>query len=70
MSGGPRLPASREAKETRRVAAGRVVPAPLVGPCDTCDGYGFQAGAHTEQVQPCPACGGSGDMAEQSQGKP
>ncbi len=60
-------PASREAKETRRVASGRVIPAPLVGPCDTCDGHGFQAGAHTEQVQPCPVCGGSGDMAEQSQ---
>lgn len=24
--------------------------------CPTCDGHGFQAGAHTERVNDCPTC--------------
>ena len=36
---------------------------PASRPCEDCDGVGAQAGAHTERVEPCPACGGSGVVA-------
>jgi hypothetical protein len=28
--------------------------------CPSCDGHGFQAGAHTERVVDCPRCDGKG----------
>lgn len=28
--------------------------------CPICDGIGAQSGAHTERVEPCPTCGGTG----------
>lgn len=30
----------------------------LVAACASCDGLGYQAGAHSERVEPCPSCGG------------
>ena len=28
--------------------------------CAACGGLGFLAGAHTERVEPCPYCNGTG----------
>ena len=35
--------------------------------CSSCEGQGFQSGAHTEQVNPCPTCDGTGLMLTDEQ---